>query len=149
MTIITPLSTADHSDWLALWNGYLTFYETTLEETVTETTFTRITSKSTVINGAIARDDTGRALGIVHWLTHAGTWTRSTLCYLEDLFIAPDARNRGVGRALIEHVREWASLNGSEKVYWVTSESNSTARALYNRVADFTGMVQYQIELAR
>jgi GNAT superfamily N-acetyltransferase len=35
---------------------------------------------------------------------HRGTWTIGNFCYLEDLFVAPNARNRGVARALIEAV---------------------------------------------
>lgn len=99
------------------------------------------------MHGAIARDDDGTAVGIVHWLTHPATWTTTDYCYLEDLFVAPDVRGGGVGRALIAHVRAWAEKNGSAKVYWLTAESNSTARALYDRVASRTGMIHYQIAI--
>lgn len=63
------------------------------------------------------------------------------------MFVDPDGRGGGVGRALIEHVRVWAERNGSAKVYWLTAESNTTARALYDRVASRTGMIHYQIKI--
>lgn len=147
MTAITPLTPVDHADWLALWNGYLTFYETDLDDSITAATFARLTDPDVDIHGAIARDEHGTAVGIVHWLTHSATWTTTNYCYLEDLFVAPDARGHGTGRALIEHVRDWAKQNGSAKVYWLTSESNTTARALYDRVASRSGMIHYQIML--
>ena len=75
------------------------------------------------------------------------TWTTTDYCYLEDLFVAPSARGGGVGRALIEHVHAWAAEHGSAKVYWLTAESNTTARALYDRVATRTGMIHYQVGL--
>ena len=149
MTTIASLTSNDYDEWLVLWNGYLAFYKTRLNEKVTAATFERITSPEGILHGAIARDDSGRAVGIVHWLTHAGTWTTTTLCYLEDLFVAPGARSGGVGRRLIAHVEDWARKAGCEKVYWITAESNSTARTLYDRVANFTGMVQYEIALGR
>ena len=147
MTSIAPITHDDHVEWLALWNGYLTFYESALDDGTTAATFTRLIDASSGIHGAIARDENGKAMGIVHWLTHPATWTTTNYCYLEDLFVAPDVRGGGVGRALIEHVRTWAEQNGSAKVYWLTAESNTTARALYDRVASRTGMIHYQIKV--
>ena len=55
--------------------------------------------------------------------------------YLEDLFVASDARGGGVGRALIGHVTDWARERGLSKVYWQTAADNATARALYDSLA--------------
>lgn len=145
MASIAPITTDDHDEWLPLWQGYLAFYEADLDEDTTAATFERLVDPGSGIHGAIARDDDGAAVGIVHWLTHPATWTRTTYCYLEDLFVAPGGRGGGVGGALVEHVRRWAEQEGSTKVYWLTAESNATARALYDRVATRSGMIQYQI----
>ena len=142
---IASLRPEDHLEWLDLWQGYLEFYETELEDRVSETTFSRMTSSAPDIHGAIARDAKGRAVGIVHWLTHAGTWTTTEYVYLEDLFVSVDARGLGVGRALIDHVRSWAELRGADKVYWLTAETNSRARVLYDRVATRTGFIHYEV----
>jgi GNAT superfamily N-acetyltransferase len=146
MVSIAPITQDDHTDWLELWNGYLAFYKADLGDATSAATFERLIDPTSAVRGAIARDDAGAAVGIVHWVTHPATWTITDYCYLEDLFVAPDVRGGGVGRALIEHVREWAAGNGSAKVYWLTAESNSTARALYDRVAARSGMIQYQIK---
>jgi len=147
MVRISPVVANDRIEWLRLWNGYLSFYETRLAETVTAVTFERIIDPASEIHGAIARDDASRAIGLVHWLTHPATWTDSCYCYLEDLFVAPDARGSGAGRALIEHVVRWAEANDASKVYWLTAETNQTARGLYDRVASRSGMIQYQVQL--
>ncbi|MFS0734321.1 GNAT family N-acetyltransferase [Microbacterium sp. 1P10UB] len=147
MVRIAPIEARDRDEWLLLWKGYLDFYESTIDEETTDSTFARIVDKRGNLHGAIARDDDGRAIGIVHWLTHAATWTRTDYCYLEDLFVSPDARGGGTGAALIEHVRAWAKQHGSAKVYWLTAEDNATARALYDRVARRSGMIHYQIAL--
>ncbi|MFK4759804.1 GNAT family N-acetyltransferase [Microbacterium sp. ZW T5_45] len=146
MASIHPITAADLDDWTELWNGYLTFYEASVPDAVTGETFRRLVADAE-LHGAIARDDDGRAIGIVHWLTHAATWTTSHYTYLEDLFVAPDTRGGGVGRSLIAHVTDWAREHGSTKVYWLTQESNETARHLYDRVATHSGFTHYQIEL--
>ena len=143
---IAPLTSADRDDWLPLWQGYLTFYESELTDEVTEATFARLVAGDGM-HGAIARDDGGRAIGIVNWLPHPSTWTTSPYCYLEDLFVAPDTRGTGTGRALIAHVLEWAREHGCAKVYWLTQESNATGRRLYDKVAKDTGFVHYEIDL--
>lgn len=147
MTTIAPLTAADRAEWLALWKGYLTFYGSDLDDAITVVTFERLIDPDAGIHGAIARDQEGTAVGIVHWLTHAATWTTTDYCYLEDLFVASEVRGGGVGRALIEHVQAWAQEHGSAKLYWLTAESNTTARVLYDRVASRSGMIHYQIDL--
>ncbi|MCU1414204.1 MAG: family N-acetyltransferase [Microbacteriaceae bacterium] len=147
MVTIAPVTPSDRAEWLALWNGYLTFYETELDEATTQSTFARITTPESGINAAIARDDSGTAIGLVHWLTHLATWTTTDYCYLEDLFVSTNARGLGTGAALIEHVREWAVEHGSSKLYWLTAETNAVARGLYDRVATRSGLIQYQIAL--
>lgn len=147
MTSIAAITHDDEAEWHELWNGYLSFYEARLDDSTTATTFERLVTADSGIHAAMARDEDGRAVGIVHWLTHPATWTTTNYCYLEDLFVASDVRGGGVGRALIEHVRTWAQQHSSAKVYWLTAESNATARALYDRVASRTGMIQYQITI--
>lgn len=145
---IRPLTAADHAEWLALWQAYITFYEASVPDDVTALTFARITDPQGDIRGAIARDASGRAIGFVHWLTHPATWSRAPYVYLEDLFVDPTVRGGGVGRALIGHVEAWAREHGASKVYWLTQDANATARALYDRVATHTGFVHYEIPLA-
>src|SRR5262249_750106 len=93
--------------------------------------------------GLVAELD-GRMIGITHCVVHRATWARESYVYLEDLFVAPDARNTGAGRALIEAVYARAEQIGAEKVYWLTAEANETARALYDRVAERSGFIHYQ-----
>ena len=66
-------------------------------------------------------------------------------CYLQDLFADPRSRGNGVGAALIEAVRQEAARRGVTNVYWMTHETNATARKLYDRVARRTGFIEYDL----
>jgi len=147
MVTIKKITEADKSDWLKLWEGYLVFYKATLTPDVTETTFERILSVESDVFGSIARDESGAAVGFVHWLTHRSTWSITNYTYLEDLFVSPDVRGGGVGRALIEHVREWSIEHESSKLYWLTADDNAQAQILYDKVATKTGFIHYEINL--
>jgi GNAT superfamily N-acetyltransferase len=147
VTQILPLAPSDHDDWLPLWLGYIEFYEHALTDVQTALTFARLTDPAFPAWAAIARDAGGRAIGFVHWLTHPSTWSAGPYCYLEDLFVSSEARGTGAGRALIRTVAAWAEDNACSQVYWLTAETNATARALYDRVAERTGFIHYAIEL--
>ena len=86
----------------------------------------------------------GKVVGIVHYIYHRSTWTVGNYCYLQDLFTAEEARGRGVARALIEAVYDRAKAAGASRVYWLTHETNTTAQALYDKVAARSGFIQYR-----
>lgn len=94
-----------------------------------------------------AFDASGALIGIVHAIYHRSCWTEAPYCYLQDLFTAPDARGQGAGAALIEAVYERARRDGASRVYWLTHETNTTARALYDRLANNAGFIQYRKDL--
>jgi GNAT superfamily N-acetyltransferase len=86
----------------------------------------------------------GRLLGIVHFIYHRSCWTTADYCYLQDLFVAEGARKLGLGRALIEAVYKAAREAGASRVYWLTHESNATARVLYDKLATWPGFIVYR-----
>lgn len=141
------MTEADRDQWLPLWHAYLEFYESELEDGVTDAVFQRLVAGDGV-HGALARDDEGRVIGLMHWLFHPSTWSLEPYCYLEDLFVVPGVRGGGTGRALIAHVAEAATAAGASKLYWLTQSTNDTARRLYDKVAADTGFVHYEVTLA-
>jgi ribosomal protein S18 acetylase RimI-like enzyme len=56
-------------------------------------------------------------------------------------------RGQGIGRKLIEAVCAHASKDGAARVYWLTHETNATARKLYDQVADLSGFIVYRKNL--
>lgn len=146
MTIaIRDVTRADRAGWEKLWAGYLAFYESTLEPEVTDYTWARFNDPDEPMFALVAEDDETRELmGLVHCVIHPGTWSIGDFCYLEDLFTAPAARKRGVARALIEAVYARADELKCGRVYWLTHESNATARSLYDQVAEHRGFIQYR-----
>ena len=86
----------------------------------------------------------GQLIGMVHYIQHRSCWTTGDYIYLQDLFVKPDIRGKGVGRALIQHVYTAAADAGASRVWWLTHESNSDAMQLYDRIADKSGFIQYR-----
>ena len=141
---VRTLQPADRHQWDGLWRGYLDFYKTTIPDQVTDLTWQRLMDPEAPVLGFCAAREDGSLLGIVHYLFHPVTWAAGPRCYLEDLFTAPEARGLGVGRALIEAVYAAADARGADQVYWLTQDSNATARRLYDQVATVTTFIKYK-----
>jgi GNAT superfamily N-acetyltransferase len=139
------LETRDRAAWQELFAGYHAFSERPdWPRENYDATWERI-EKDERIHARGARLD-GRLVGIVHFLVHPST-TSADLCYLQDLFTAPEARGQGVARALIAEVENWARERECARVYWHTKAGNETARRLYDQVAENRGFIQYVLEL--
>lgn len=141
---VRPLDASDHAAWLPLWQGYLTFYNSQLSEEISELTWQRMLDASEPMFALGAFDEQGKILGFSHIIYHRGTWSAEDHCYLEDLFTAPESRGKGVGRALIEGVYQHAQAKGCGRVYWHTHETNAAGQALYDKMADKPGFIQYR-----
>lgn len=140
--IIRKLVDRDKKDWWPLWQGYLNFYEATVSEEVSEHTWQALCCD--VGQGGFAAVVEGRMIGVAHFLFHASTWAVNDYCYLEDLFVLPEARGKGAARALIEAVADEAAQRGAGRVYWNTHQDNATARVLYDKLATLSPFLQYR-----
>src|ERR1700742_3295116 len=144
---IRTVTQEDYDQWLPLWDGYNAFYgrsgATALADEVTRTTWARFLAADEPVHALVAARD-GELVGLVHYLFHRSTTAIELTCYLQDLFTSAEARGGGVGKALIEAVYARAAADGSHRVYWLTHETNATARRLYDQVADNSGFIVYR-----
>jgi ribosomal protein S18 acetylase RimI-like enzyme len=61
-------------------------------------------------------------------------WSESLDCYLEELYVVPDLRGRGLGQALMEAAIEAARAEGAGYMDLGTAETDTAARALYEKM---------------
>lgn len=146
---IRPVTEADRAQWHPLWQGYLTFYRSSLPPETTDLLWQRILDPANEIECRVAeQDETGTLFGLVHFFPHVNTWQVSPVCYLNDLFVSPESRGGGIGEALIEAVVDAAREQGWAEVYWITQEHNAVARGLYDKLTGGSdGFVTYLIDV--
>ena len=141
--VIRSIGENEREAWNPLWAGYLAFYESALRPEISDLTWDRFHDPDEQIFALGGYVD-GELMAIAHYLFHRSTWAPDRYCYLEDLFVAPAARGRGLGRALIEAVYQKARVANASRVYWLTQSDNTQARILYDKVADNLGFIQYR-----
>ena len=142
---VRRLEARDRDAWRRLFLAYIDFYQASVPDAVIELTWQRLMPGGEgALIGLVAVDDADAPFGLAHILMHRSTWSPTWYCYLEDLFVDPSHRGKGAGRALIEAVYREADAHQCTRTYWVTEETNATARALYDRMATKTAFVQYR-----
>jgi GNAT superfamily N-acetyltransferase len=141
--VVRNMSRNERAVWVELWNGYLSFYETELSDDIKNATWARLHDPNEPMY-LLAACLGGRVVGIAHYLFHRSCWTVGNYCYLQDLFVTAEARGQGVGATLIRAVEEAARAAGASRIYWLTKEDNHAARALYDKLAQRSGFIQYR-----
>ncbi|PCE33214.1 GNAT family N-acetyltransferase [Burkholderia ubonensis] len=144
---IRPISPDDHNAWRDLWSMYCAFYDVTLAPGVTDQTWRRVVDPSVPIHGLVACGPDGAVLGFCHYVCHPNTWSDRTVCYLEDVFVAPHGRRLGIATAFIERLKAMGVQENWTRIYWVTNQENAAAQATYDRVAKRSGHIRYEIAL--
>ncbi len=136
--VIRPLKFEDFPRWLPLWDGNNLGQR---DETVTAETWSRlIDPDNTQVNGLCAEmnDD---MMGIVHYILHPTTGNINPVCYMQDVFVSPDHRRKGIGKRLVEKVTVIGKEEKWARMYWLTHFGNTEAKAMYENFGiklDFT-----------
>ncbi|MDG4666400.1 GNAT family N-acetyltransferase [Mycobacterium sp. 236(2023)] len=82
----------------------------------------------------IARREDGTALGFATIFWTWQTLYAARVGVLNDLYVTPESRGTGTGRALIAHGLQLCRDRGAEKLVWETAPDNTTAQRLYDGI---------------
>jgi GNAT superfamily N-acetyltransferase len=95
-----------------------------------------------------ARDESGVILGYACLYWHFSSLQALDTVLMNDLFVAPEARGRGIGRMLIEATAAVARERGAAWVEWSTAPDNHTAQRLYDSLTDEKSTwLSYELEV--
>ena len=149
MTVIARLGSDELAEALPLIAAYQRFYEVEPDEARNATFFRPFVDADAdgVLLGA--RTETGGPLvgyACLHW--RLDTVTAHDIVCLHDLFVVPDVRGTGAGRALLEAAADVARARGAAALVWSTAPDNATAQALYDRTgATRSSWYEYELPL--
>ncbi|WP_374356916.1 N-acetyltransferase family protein [Chitinimonas sp.] len=147
--LIRPVVPGDALRWRELWDGYCRFYERSSDQAdaIAEHTWKRILDPHSPVHAIVAEHALHGVVGMANYLIHENTATLSPVCYLQDLFVDPQQRAGGVGRALIDWLVAESARQGWSRLYWNTRENNYRARGLYDQYTPHSGFVRYVLNL--
>jgi GNAT superfamily N-acetyltransferase len=144
---VVPVAARHRQDWDGLYSAYANFYRSPQTPEMRDRVWEWLNDSEHEVDGFVAVDDSGRGIGLAHFRPFARPLAASTGGFLDDLFVHPDWRGRGVAEALIEAVAEEGRRRGWVMIRWTTAEDNYRARSLYDRIGERTHWLTYQLAL--
>ena len=146
--VIRPAEPVDALTWRELYRQYGEFYQTSLDEDVLDRVWNWLLDAGHPLNAILAIAPDNTMVGLAHYRAFPETLLGRDAGFLDDLFVSPAQRDKGVGRALINGVAKIAKARGWPFVRWITAEDNAPARRLYDDVGAKTHWVTYELNLA-
>ena len=142
--VIRPAVSDDFHHWQPLWQAYLRFYETSIDDETTVTTWNRITSPDEDHKCLICDDKSGQISGFAIYLFHRSSWATTWNCLIEDVYVKEGSRGNGIASRLIETIFSDADKRSCYRTYWQTDQNNIEARRLYEKLGRLAPVVQYR-----
>jgi ribosomal protein S18 acetylase RimI-like enzyme len=131
---IQPALLTDVVELAALFDEYRVFYRAESAPVKAEA-FVRGLIAHRKTHFFIAREAEGKpALGFVHLMPSINTVAMRPIWLLEDLYVLPTARGKGVATALVAYAESFAQETGVERLTLATAHDNRKAQALYKRM---------------
>ena len=104
LRIRAPRAT-DRPEWERLYQGYADFYRVTQTAAMRATVWSWLMDPAHEVEGRVAVDAEGDLVGLAHFRPFARPLAASTGGFLDDLFVAPEARGHGAAEALNASIR--------------------------------------------
>jgi len=127
---IRPLGQSDFPAWLPLWNGNNLDVK---NEPVTTETWSRLMDPDFPIHGLCAVEGE-KMLGFVHYVVHPTTGSIEPVCYMQDVYVDPAQRKKGIARKLITEVAKLKEKENWARIYWLAESDNIAAQKLYKDI---------------
>jgi GNAT superfamily N-acetyltransferase len=133
-TEIRPVRPGDEAELTAMIHELAEFERASDECTVTESQLREaLFGASPTVYGHLVEVDGQAAAGAL-WFLNFSTWDGVNGIYLEDLFVRPQFRRRGLARALLATLARECVQRGYSRLTWAVLNWNVNAIALYDGV---------------
>ncbi len=142
---IRPLLESERSVWELMFRAYADFYSVEITADSVDAVWQWICDPSNDFWCEVAQDANGKLVGFTQYQLMHRSLGGSMVCYLSDLYVDPDIRGAGAGRALIDNVIEFAKSRGVPNVRWLTQENNYAARKLYDTYVSKSDFLLYSV----
>ena len=143
--VVSELCLQDRPEWEALYYAYAEFYKVPMDQDILDTVWLWIFDQDNAFYALVAKDDTGCCLGLMHYRAMPSPLRGKLVGFLDDLFIKPEYRGKGVVDALYQALNNDAADKGWPFMRWITAENNYRGRGVYDKLSDKTQWVTYQM----
>ena len=142
---IRPVTLSDRARWEELLTDYATFYKTQVPDGGFDSVWQWIFDENNDFWCDLVEAQDGSIIGFTQYQLMHRSLGGGMVCYLSDLFVEPNIRGTGAGRAMIDHVIEFAKAKGLANVRWLTQDFNYAGRRLYDTYQPKSDFILYSV----
>ena len=142
---VSELNPNDRQQWEELYYGYAKFYKMPMEPAILDTSWSWIFDKNNPFFAMIAKEEAGDVVGFMHYREMPSPLRGAMVGFLDDVYVQPEYRGTGCVQALYQALNKFGKDRNWPFVRWITAEDNYRGRASYDKVANKTSWVTYQM----
>lgn len=142
---IRPVRPQEKARWEEMFRAYGIFYKVEVTPEAVEGVWAWINDAKEPFWCDVAENAEGQLVGMTQYQMMHRSLGGSQVVYLSDLYVDPELRGGGIGRALIEHVLAFAKAKGAPSVRWLTQDFNYKGRMLYDSFAPKSDFILYNV----
>ena len=131
---IRPATAADVPIILELIRALATYERAPNEVTATEDGLSKVLFGEKPAAEVLLAFENDTAVGFAVFFHNFSTWLGRPGLYLEDLFVRPEDRGKGYGRALLIHLAKIARDRGCGRMEWAVLDWNEPAIQFYRKL---------------
>lgn len=147
MISVRTLIQSDYASWNVLYLAYAEFYQVSQTQKMRDEVWSWLIDTNHKVNGFIAVNNQGAAVGLAHYRSFSRPLSATAGGFLDDLFVEQSARGNEVGKKLIKAVTKVGKEKNWSVIRWITAENNYRAKSTYDKLANQTKWVTYDIKL--
>ena len=146
MTItVSATGLDDQEQWQRLYRGYADFYQVPMTDETLDTVWSWIFDEQQAFFGLIAKTNNGDTVGLMHFREMQSPLRGARVGFLDDVYVDPEHRGTGIVEALYEELNQVARNQGWPFIRWITAEDNYRGRGVYDKIAQKTHWLTYQM----
>lgn len=149
MTIhVSSLMPEDKLQWQQLYQGYANFYNVEINQQILDTIWQWVEDPQQPFFALVAKNQDDQIIGLMHSRAMPSPLRGTMVGFVDDIFVSPDHRGNGVVDAMFSALEQQAKQQGWPLVRWITADNNYRGRGAYEKVAERTHWITYQMNTA-
>ena len=142
--MIREIRLDDKKQWETLYKGYADFYKVEMNDKILNTVWEWIHDNNHDVCGLVYEQD-NKIIGIAHYRKMPSPLRGKYIGFLDDLFVEPNHRKKGVGEKIIKEIKVISKRNNWNLVRWITRDDNIKAKSLYKKLSKKTNWEVYEL----